>query len=174
MSVAMIELRQPSLARRRRASESENGVMKIKQYVLFGIYSDTLEPDEISARVGLAADEGLLRASLARKRPVTNVWRLRSDAGGLTVDEHLRLLIARLEPVSSGVQALLDDYNDVTTRFEVIREFGAEDGEDEVVEVAGGLEKLAGQHQPLGWQLTREMLDFIRDVSANLWVDKYG
>jgi len=43
-----------------------------------------------------------------------------------------------------------------------------------VIDVTNGLEKLAGQHQLLGWTLTAEVIDFFRDLGANLWVDEYG
>ena len=63
--------------------------VKIKQYALFVIYSDTLEPDEISRRVGLAADEVALRASRSgsrcskRESPLSNSKRpLRQSCSG--------------------------------------------------------------------------------------------
>jgi hypothetical protein len=84
--------------------------VKIKQYVLFVIYSDMLEPDEIARRVGLAADEVALRASRIKDppRPATNIWKLRSEAPGLTVDDHIKLLIERLVPFKSAIRALVD------------------------------------------------------------------
>jgi Domain of unknown function (DUF4279) len=150
--------------------------VKIKQYALFVIYSDTLEPDEISRRVGLAADEVALKASRIKDppRPVTNIWKLRSDTRGLTVDDHIELLIERLGPFKSAIRALVDAQDGVKTRLEVVRYFGAEDGEEEVIDVVDGLEKLAGQHQLLGWELKRDVLEFVCDVDADLWVDEYG
>jgi hypothetical protein len=56
----------------------------------------------------------------------------------------------------------------------VVRYFGAEDGEEEVIDVVHGLEKLAGQYQLLGWELKRDVLEFVCDVAADLWVDEYG
>jgi hypothetical protein len=150
--------------------------VRIKQYVLFVMHSDRLAPDEISREVGLVADEVALRGSRSvdPPRPISNVWRLRSDGAGLAVDDHVRRLIERLGPSKSAIRALLDCQADVRARFEVVRYFNAEDGEDEVIGVAGGLVKLAGQHQLLGWQLTREMLQFFADIDADLWVDEYG
>lgn len=150
--------------------------VKITQYALFVIYSDTLEPDEISRRVGLAADEVALRASRMKDppRPATNIWRLRSDAPGLTVDDHIKVLIERLGPSKSAIRTLVDAQDGIKTRLEVVRDFGAEDGEEEVTDVVDGLEKLAGQHQLLGWELKRDVLEFVCDVGADLWVDEYG
>jgi len=150
--------------------------VKIKQYVQFVVFSDALEPEEISRRIGLAADRTATRASRisAPPRPVTNIWELRSEGAGLAVDEHITRLVERLQPVRNALVSLRDAPSDVTTRLEVVRYFNTDDGEDEVIDVANGLEKLAGQHQLLGWTLTAEVMDFFRDLGANLWVDEYG
>jgi hypothetical protein len=150
--------------------------VKIKQYMLFVVYSDALEPEQISRRVGIDADAVVLRASRIADppRPVTNIWQLRSEGSGLTVDDHIQRLTERLRPVRNTLIALLDEQSDVTMRFEVVRYFNAEEGEDEVINLADGLEKLAGQHQLLGWTLTRDAMDFFRDLRAELWFDEYG
>jgi hypothetical protein len=35
-------------------------------------------------------------------------------------------------------------------------------------------ERLSGQHQLLGWHLGRNILDFLRDVDAEMDFDEYG
>jgi hypothetical protein len=109
----------------------------------------------------LAADEVALRASRIKNqpRPVTNIWTLRSDAPGLTVDDHIKLLIERLGPFKSAIRGLVDAQDGIKARLEVVRYFGAEDGEKEVITWMGA---------------ERDVLEFVCAVDADLWVDEYG
>jgi hypothetical protein len=50
----------------------------------------------------------------------------------------------------------------------------AEGEEEELTITAGGLEKLPGQHQLLGWVLDAGALRFLVDVRAELAFDEHG
>jgi hypothetical protein len=108
-------------------------------------------------------------------RPVTNIWKIRSEGTGLRADDHIRSLIERLEPAKCAIRVLADSQSDVQTRFEIVRYFDTEDGEEEIIEeTPEGLIKIAGQHQLLGWELTTDLLEFFSYIRADLWFDEYG
>jgi hypothetical protein len=60
----------------------------------------------------------------------------------------------------------------------VVRYLGAwlaeDEGEEEEITEIDGLEKLPGQHQLLGWHLSRPTMEFLLDIGAELDVDEYG
>jgi hypothetical protein len=150
--------------------------MKIKQYVYFGIGSEMLPPDEIGRQVGLPPDRALLRGSRTKSppRPAIHTWQIRCDEPGLPIDEMIGQVMARLAPSRAAIRELVKTSDHTTAWLQIVRNFNTDDGEDEVIDVDDGLEKLAGQHQLLGWHLNRDVLDFLSEVGAELDADEYG
>nr|WP_255279509.1 hypothetical protein [Actinomadura madurae] len=59
--------------------------------------------------------------------------------------------------------------------LQVVRMFEHPDGEEEDRPApVGGLEKLPGQHQLLGWHLDGRVLEFLRLTRAELDIDEYA
>lgn len=57
----------------------------------------------------------------------------------------------------------------------VVRYFNSPDGVEETGAIGpGGLAKMSGQHQLLGWHLNTEVIDFMTAVGVELNVDEYG
>lgn len=158
--------------------------MRVSQYVYFALKSTRVPAAEISARLGIEADEGQVRGSrLARPpRPVAHVWRIVCRKPGLTVDEQIAQVVDRLFDHAERIGALaleLDrsDEEWPASTLQVVRIFEHPDGEEEEEDLTSpvdGPEKLAGQHQLLGWHLDGRVLEFLRLTHAELDVDEYA
>jgi sirohydrochlorin ferrochelatase len=66
--------------------------------------------------------------------------------------------------VDSGDDRLLERLEDYEAIIAEARGSGDPDG----------LVKLSGQHQLLGWHVSGDVLDFVREVHAEIDVDEYG
>lgn len=150
--------------------------MRIRQYAYFSLRSEDVPPDEITERIGINPDRVALRGSRIQDppRPAAHLWEVRCDEPGLTVTEQVAHVIARVGPKRSAIRALVDSSAQISAWLQVVRYFDADDGEEEASTVIGDLEKLPGQHQLLGWHLSADALDFVRDVHAEIDVDEYG
>ncbi|GAA3471937.1 hypothetical protein GCM10018965_064900 [Nonomuraea roseola] len=100
---------------------------------------------------------------------------------GLTVDEMIAHLIDRVEPFSQAIGQLAEELNQgqgddgSCAVLQVVRYLDDEDGEEEdLCSPQRGFEKIAGQHQLLGWHLDRRVLYFLISTRAELDVDEYG
>jgi hypothetical protein len=150
--------------------------VKIKQYVYFGISSEVLTAEMIAARIGLAPDktETLGSRLVDPPRPRRHKWELGSYGRGLDVTAHVAVVLARLEPARDEIRALVRE-GDVQAWLQLVRNFDAADGEEEIIdETPDGLVKLSGQHQLLGWHLHRDTLAFLHDIGAEIDADEYG
>jgi hypothetical protein len=59
--------------------------------------------------------------------------------------------------------------------LQLVRHFDDDDGEEEELSVSDApLQKLAGQHQLLGWHLDSDVLGFLARVGAEIDADEYG
>jgi Domain of unknown function (DUF4279) len=151
-------------------------VVKIKQYVYFGIASEVMTAESIAGRIGLAPDKALVRGSPSQNplRPVRHKWELGSYEPGRDISEHVAAVLARLEPARDGIRTLVRE-GEVQAWLQLVRYFDAADGEEEVIdETPEGLVKLSGQHQLLGWHLHRDALAFLDHVGAEIDADEYG
>ncbi len=151
-------------------------IVKIKQYVYFGISSETLTAEAIAERIGLQPDKTMVRGSRTQDppRPARHKWQLGSYEPGLDISAHVAAVLARVEPVRAEIRALVYE-GEVQAWLQLVRHFGAEDGEEEIIdETPEGLVKLSGQHQLLGWHLHRDALAFLADVGAEIDADEYG
>lgn len=151
-------------------------VVKIKQYVYFGISSEVLTAEKIAERVGLEPDTTMVRASRTEDpaRPVRHKWELGSYEPGLDLSEHVSRVLTRMEPARDAIRGLVDE-GEVQAWLQLVRTFFADDGEEEMIDKTHeGLVKLSGQHQLLGWHLHRNVLTFLHDVGADIDADEYG
>jgi hypothetical protein len=150
--------------------------VKIKQYVYFAISSEVLRAETIAARIGLAPDKTQTLGSglVDPPRPRRHKWELGSYQRGLDISAHIAVVLGRLEPVRDEIRALVRE-GDVQAWLQLVRNFDAADGEEEIIdETPDGLVKLSGQHQLLGWHLHRDTLAFLHDVGAEIDADEYG
>jgi hypothetical protein len=136
----------------------------------------------MAARLGLEPDEVSVRGSrmAAPPRPVSHAWRIVCRERGLTVDQQIGRIMQRLRPHQDQIVAMSQALTSESPRhggavLRVVRYFDDADGEDEELSPPGAaLQKLAGQHQLLGWTLEREVLEFLLATGAYLDVDEYG
>ncbi|WP_354481358.1 DUF4279 domain-containing protein [Leifsonia sp. 563] len=155
-------------------------VVRIRQYVYFRLFSETVTADAITEALGLDPDRVSVRGSrrVDPPRPVTHSWQLRCGEPGLRVDEQVERVVRRLQPIDARIRELVATA-DVEAVLQIVRNFDAEDGEREILDVsvspAGDtLTKLAGQHQLLGWHLDARTLAFLSNIGAELDCDEYG
>src|SRR4051794_27847726 len=149
--------------------------MRISQYVYLALNSATLSADEMAARLEMPPDKTLTAGSRSAEPlpPGHTSWQAHADEP-LPVDEQLAALLGRLEPIRAAIAALCAR-DDVSAVVQVVRYFDDPDGQEEVLdETEDGMVKLSGQHQLLGWQLERVVLQFVVEVGAVFDVDEYG
>jgi hypothetical protein len=150
--------------------------MKIRQYVYLTVGTSTIAADELERLLQLPGDQKMVAGSKGRRplRPVEHAWRVVSDAPGLTIDEHIMRLLARLGSAREAIRELATR-DDVSVTLQVVRYLNDETGEEEDrTPAAEGMERLPGQHQLLGWHLSADVIEFLDDIGAQLDVDEYG
>ncbi|MFI7617314.1 DUF4279 domain-containing protein [Nonomuraea terrae] len=157
--------------------------MRVRQYVYFALKTETRKATEITARIGLEPDETTVRGSRTAEppRPVAHAWKIVCREPGLTIDEMIAHVVDRVEPFSQAVGQLAEELNQdqgddgSCAVLQVVRYLDDEDGEEEdLCSPQQGFEKIAGQHQLLGWHLDRRVLQFLISTRAELDVDEYG
>ncbi|WFE30990.1 DUF4279 domain-containing protein [Micromonospora sp. WMMD975] len=157
--------------------------MLISQYAYFALKSTSMTASEITARLGIEPDEAVIRGSRRPADPVipaAHCWRVVCRTSGMTVDEHIAHIVERLfvhAPQVGMLAAELDrtDGGPGSAVLQVVRVFEHPAGEPEDLSgPVGGLEKLPGQHQLLGWHLDRRTLEFLRLTGAELDIDEYA
>jgi hypothetical protein len=157
--------------------------MKISQRAYFAIRSETFTAADITAFLDTSPDEIMVLGSKRTQPPVPVIhsWSLHCRDRGLMLDAQIGTILARIEPLHPRLQDLVAR-QDVDLVLAIVRFFGDEDGEDgeeeslETVIAEGGavLERLAGQHQLLGWHLTHEQLGFLASIRCSIDADEYG
>lgn len=158
--------------------------MRIRQYTYFGIGSEVMSAAEMSDRLGVLPDEYSVRGSTSTHDPVlprSHSWKVVCQEPGLRVDDQIRSVIGRLEPVVDRIAELVAELRQVesgrTTTLQVVRFFDHGEGEEDRPNPSGeelGLIKLDGQHFLLGWHLDKYVLEFLERTGAELDVDEYG
>lgn len=155
--------------------------MLVYQYVYFALTSTRVAAAEITARLGIEPDEVVIRGSrqLEPVRPARHRWKVACRKRHLTVDQQIGQIVDRLFVHAGQIGELVaeldqvDDVPDAAT-LQVVRIFEHPDGEEEdLTSPAEDLQKLAGQHQLLGWHLDARTLEFLRLTRAELDVDEY-
>lgn len=157
--------------------------MRISQYVYFALRSETVPATTVAAHVGLQPDAVTVRGTLraAPPVPVCHSWKIECRQPGLTVNEQIARVLDRIRPVAEPIRSLTAA-GSVWAVLEVVRDFddegegeGEEEHRDPVVTDDGRvLQRLAGQHQLLGWALEAADLAFLASIPADLGVDEYG
>ncbi|MDQ6806503.1 MAG: DUF4279 domain-containing protein [Actinomycetota bacterium] len=149
--------------------------MRIQAFVAFVVTSEQLDPVEIQRHLGMTADKTSRRASQLKDppRPRFNVCRFQCSDSTLPITEQIEQVAARVKPISHAIRRLVEE-SDAGAKLSVVRYFNDPDGEEERIDQAGDLVKLAGQHQLLGWHLSAELLRLLIDTHAILDVDEYG
>jgi hypothetical protein len=153
--------------------------------VRFAIRSHSVTASEMTARLGVEPDSLFVRASRPLHPPVPRFHQrtVRCDLPGLTVEDQIARVVARLDPFRSQIADLVTELANENPPGDatliVVRHFDDEDGEEEseyVRYLPDGtmFERLPGQHQLLGWHLDTATLAFLRFVGAELDVDEYG
>ncbi|MEU8296546.1 DUF4279 domain-containing protein [Micromonospora sp. NPDC048909] len=156
--------------------------MLISQYTYFALSSNRVSAAEITARLGIEPDEIAVRGSrlASPARPACHRWKITCRVPGWTVDEQIDRIVDRLFIHAERIGELaveLDKFDGEpgASMLQVVRVFEHPDGEEEdLTGPSEGFEKLAGQHQLLGWHLDARMLEFLRLTRAELDVDEYA
>lgn len=149
--------------------------MRVAQYAYFALKSERVTAAEITARLGVEPDEIMVRGSrlASPPRPVTHSWQVACRAPDLPVDRQIERIVDRLFEHAAAIGELVGD--EVGSVLQVVRVLEDPAGaEEDTTSPVAGLEKLAGQHQLLGWHLDARMLEFLRLTRAELDVDEYA
>jgi hypothetical protein len=149
--------------------------MKIAQYVYFGIRSDTLITEEIALYVGLAPDSSRVRGSRSTdpSRPAHHVWAVECRGQGMDVEHQIADVMRRVIPCRDSIRGLVET-GEGKAWLQIVRNFDAAGGEEEEITETGGLVKLGGQHQLLGWHMDIAIVRFLADIGADIDCDEYG
>ncbi|MFC7502821.1 DUF4279 domain-containing protein [Nocardioides sp. CPCC 206347] len=155
--------------------------MRMSQYVYFALGSNETTGAEISAHLGMEPDAVRVQGSDSSDplRPASHSWKISCETLGLRLDEQISEVLDRIAPVADRVRALVER-GDVSACLQVVRYFNDEDGEEEslgepVTDDDGHeWEKMAGQHQLLGWSMEREQLELLVAMGADIDADEYG
>ena len=153
--------------------------MRIRQYVYFSVYSETATAEEIASYLGLDPDRMAVRGSRSTDppRPPEHRWELVCELPGLQIDEQVASVLGRLRRVEHrlvtiGAELLGEGGGCV---LGVVRSFNDDEGEEEELSPPDApLQKLAGQHQLLGWHLDADTLTFLSRIGAEIDADEYG
>lgn len=151
----------------------------MSQYAYFSLTSDEVTAAEISAELGLEADEVRVRGSrtVDPARPACHAWLIYSRRPGLPLDDHITEVLDRIRPVAAVVRALVNGGR-VEADLQIVRYFNDQDGQDDLPdpweEDGHTYEKLPGQHHMLGWFIQREQLELLVRMGAAIDADEYG
>jgi hypothetical protein len=155
-------------------TDGDEYVLRISQYVYFALMSEILPASTITDNLGIQPDSVGVRGA---KRavppvPVCHTWRVECRTPGLRIDEQVALVLGRIRPVAEPIRALVAT-GSVSAVLQVVRYFSHVDGEvEDVGSVVMGdglaLQKLAGQHQLLGWHLDIDDVAFLASLPACL------
>ena len=137
--------------------------MRIRQYAYFSLFSDRVTAAQITARLLIEPDEVQVRGSRRAQPavPVHHAWRVVCHESGLSVDDQVGRIVARLKPHTTRIAQLLGELSDegdasAGAGVSVVRYFNDNDGDGEDAQLSAPdevLQKLAGQHHLLGWHL---------------------
>ena len=154
-------------------------VVRIRQYVYFAVHSETATADEIASYLGLDPDRIWVRGSRSMDppRPPQHSWQIRCDSPGLTIDEQAASVLDRLRGIEDRLVTIRPDLlgEGGGCYLQFVRYFDYDEGEEEELSPPDApLQKLAGQHQLLGWHLDADSLNFLSRIGAEIDADEYG
>jgi Domain of unknown function (DUF4279) len=150
--------------------------MRISQYAYFAVYSNAFSPDQITTRLGLHPTGVSWRGSRSTDPmiPTTNIWRYKAQGTG-RIDDLILELVDHFEPVAAELRSLTDG-GECSTGINVVRKLDDPNGleDDAGHDIGGGLVKLPGQHQLLGFHLAIELMHRVVALGCSIDFDEYG
>jgi Domain of unknown function (DUF4279) len=87
------------------------GSVRIRQKAYFGIFSVTLTATDITGRLRVEPDVIGVRGSRSPQPPLPrhHSWRVTSEQPGLTVADHLDIVVNRLMPYADAIGSLVQE-----------------------------------------------------------------
>ncbi|MFI6458154.1 DUF4279 domain-containing protein [Streptosporangium amethystogenes] len=152
--------------------------MEVDQYVYFALKSERMSAAEMTARLGLEADEITIRGSRRSEppRPAVHIWKISIPRSSLPIDDMITALVDRLEPYALAIGALAEELDrdepGHTAVLQVVRFFGEDEEDEDSAEE--WMTEVPTRPRPLGWHLDRRVLDFLQTTRAEIDVDEYG
>lgn len=152
--------------------------MFINQYVYFALSSLTMSAADMTAVLRIEPDEITIRGSRftePKAVPTLHRWKIVCREPGLSVDEQMTRVVARLEVHTDAIAALArqldaEEGHGPSAMLEVVRKFNDERGQDRL---ASAPPELIDGPDLLGWHLGRDVLNFLHATGAALDVDEY-
>lgn len=153
----------------------------MSQYVYFSLTSETLTADAIAAELGIEPDRRSVlgsRQMTPSPLPSAHRWSVVGPDPAQALDVQAGAVLDRVAPVAGVIRAMVDR-DDVTADLVFVRYFNDQDGEEEdldPVTTPDGLvlERIAGQHQLLGWCLESDQVALLATMRASIDADEYG
>jgi hypothetical protein len=148
--------------------------VKIVQKVKFVGESATMNPDQITDRLGMTFDDAHWPSDRQTDPPrrLNNSW-VMLEVSDRTVDEGIDELLSRIAPVVDRLQELRRA-GQAAPHLSVVRKFDDEEGFEEDLSDLGGFRRLGGQHQLLSFHLDLALMQRLLDLGCELDVDEYG
>lgn len=149
--------------------------MRITQYSYFQIGSEVMAGAEMSDRLGTLPDEHSERGRRSSDPivPRSHSWKVVCKEPGLRVDDQIRSVVGRREPIVDRNADLVGELHELesgrATTLQVVRFFDDDEGEEDRPNphaAERGMRKLDGQHFLLGWHLDRNVLQFVERTGA--------
>ena len=136
--------------------------MRARQYVYFAVWSDEVSAVEVEERLGLRADNVLVRGSKDPDRPlpVQHLWAVESQQRDRPLYDQIDEVIARIAPLEAALSDLLSDGRDVACVLQVVRFLNDADASER-------------ETLPLGFGFHRDALQLLGRLNARIDVDEY-
>ena len=91
----------------------------------------------------------------------------------MDVEHQIADVMRRVIPCRDSIRGLVET-GEGKAWLQIVRNFDAAGGEEEEITETGGLVKLGGQHQLLGWHMDIAIVRFLADIGADIDCDEYG
>lgn len=135
--------------------------MRLRQYVRFQVWSKTLDPEQLTARIGLEADETRVMGSRQQHpKPVprSHWWEVKCETRKVDARTQAIEVLDRIAPARAALRELLTS-GDADGQLKIVRWFGEEDGDEEAGIVVGNDGTVLREGVDLfGWYLERAEL----------------
>jgi len=131
----------------------------VRQYCYFWIASTVVSSAAITAEIGIAPDRESVLGSRRTEPgpvPVEHGWEIRCERFG-RIEAQASEVLARMEPVADKVRKLVDR-GDVVAGLMMVRSFNDS----------------AGTEDGMSWWLSREQVQLIARMGADIQSDEYG
>jgi Domain of unknown function (DUF4279) len=149
--------------------------VRLRQYVYFSLWSDSITPDELTARIGIEPDCIHVRGSrFPGPNPVPrhHMWEVRCDEHNMKMDAQIESVLGRIAPAQEAIREVITEHDDVSGRLKAGRFFGDEKGDAPIVTRRADGE-IVDTGSIFGWGMSVEALGFLAHVGAYLDIDEY-